>query len=143
MDAGGALFNKGEADDSARSTQMASVIGTEATITGDIHVTGSLRVDGIIDGDVSATRRIQVGSDGRVTGDLSAEQLKIAGRVEGHLEGEFVHLLPEARVAGSVRASRLVMEEGATLDGTCAMTSSSLSLEMGPARLEVVDPKHA
>jgi cytoskeletal protein CcmA (bactofilin family) len=120
---------------------MASVIGTEATITGDVQVTGSLRVDGVVDGDVSATRRIQIGSDGRVKGDLSAEQLQVAGRVDGHLDGEYVHLLPEARVTGSVKASRLIMDEGASLDGTCAMSAATPAEEGGPAHLEVVTPE--
>lgn len=135
------MFNKADAEESTGGGQMASVIGTEATISGDVRVTGSLRVDGTIEGDVSATRRIQVGADGRVTGDLSADQLQIAGYVDGHIEGEYIHLLSAARVSGSLQAARLVMEEGATLDGTCAMTAAAA--ESGPARLEVVNPKQA
>lgn len=129
------MFNRTEADASGRSFQLASVIGTEATIVGDVKVTGSLRVDGDVAGDVTATQRIQIGRDGTVNGDISAVELQVAGTVDGSLSGELVHLTPEARISGSVRAARLIMEEGATLDGTCAMTTKTTPA----AKLEVVE----
>ena len=77
---------------------MISLSGARLTITRDAHVTANLQADevvlsGHVEGDVVASKRIEVRSTARLTGDLRSPRLSIedgaliAGRV-GELQDE-------------------------------------------------------
>ncbi len=76
-----------------------------------------MRVDGLFRGRIYTEELLEVGEEGRIEGDLDAQNLVIAGFVDGRVRVRG-RLVVEAtgRVQGEVRASRLVVREGAKLD---------------------------
>ena len=133
------------------SISINSVVGKEARLEGNVKVTGAIRVDGEVEGNIEATERVQVGQDGMVTGEIRAQEISVTGKVNGKMSAsDLVHLLPGAKVEGSVATRRFVVEDGAIFDGSCEMerrrNEPSQESKNGKDRqkLEVVKPhQHA
>jgi cytoskeletal protein CcmA (bactofilin family) len=64
-----------------------------------------------------------IGATGNVDGDVFARSVVVAGRIEGQIVAqERAELLASAEVKGSVQAPKVVIAEGARLEGSVAMT---------------------
>src|SRR5690606_38648286 len=66
-----------------------SVIGPELVVTGNLESTGELQIHGDVEGDVYAAR-ILVSEQARVAGELVADEIIIAGIVQGSVRGNSV-----------------------------------------------------
>ena len=103
-----------------------TLIGEEAFFHGTLSAKGSLRVEGVFEGDISDAIDVEVGARGRILGNVAAEALTVAGEVVGNVvASRFVELLPTARLSGDVRTPKLRVDEGAFFDGVCAMGEGS------------------
>ncbi len=119
-----ALFKK--AAPSVDTTKVDTLIGAEAFFQGTLNVKGSLRVDGRVEGSIVGAQSVIVGAGGLVKGDVTADFIVVGGKVQGDVTAtELVELLAPGQVAGDLCAPRLLIEEGATFDGACRMTSKS------------------
>ncbi len=109
------MFNK-------KSVQkLETIIGNESTVTGELNIKGTLRVDGIIDGDIFADWVI-VGETGRVHGNVKSRGMVVGGRVEGNIDAsEIVELKGKGEVTGEICTVKLAMSEGAVFDGRSSM----------------------
>jgi cytoskeletal protein CcmA (bactofilin family) len=66
---------------------------------------------------------VTIGGTGDVVGDVMARTVVVAGKVEGQIRAlERAELLPSAAVNGSVQAPKVVIAEGAQLQGSVAMS---------------------
>ncbi|WP_424245777.1 cytoskeletal protein CcmA (bactofilin family) [Elusimicrobium posterum] len=99
------------------SGEHISVISAECNFQGVLNVQGSLRVDGKLEGSVDNARHIVVGEHGIVKGDLSAKTVILSGRVEGNVCAENLEVLSTSQIVGDIRAQKILVEEGATLEG--------------------------
>lgn len=92
------------------------VSGTK--LTGDLITNSSLRVDGEIKGDVKCEGRLVVGEEGLITGDLSAIEVELNGTVIGDINAQVLLTLHQSAVVkGDVSTERLVIEDGAKIEG--------------------------
>ncbi len=92
-----------------------SHISEQMTITGEIHFSGFLRLDGTVDGSLRGDH-LELGATGRFTGEADLQQLDCHGTIDGRVNADRVHLYRTARVAGSLGAVELSMAAGAVLD---------------------------
>lgn len=107
------------------SSEAVTLIGEEAYFHGVLAAKGSLRVEGVVEGDVTDAVSVEVGKKGRIKGNVAAETLSIAGVVEGDVVAtRSVEILAQARMIGNVRTPRLRVEDGATVDGSITMGAS-------------------
>lgn len=115
-----ALFNgKGGGD----GREAVTLIGEEAYFHGVIAAKGSLRVEGVVEGDITDAVSVEIGKKGRVKGNIAAETLSVAGQVEGDVVvSRSVELLAQSRLCGNIRTPALRIEEGAVFDGACDMS---------------------
>ena len=96
-----------------------SFIGSEVVISGDIATSAQLHVDGRVDGSVHCAQLCQ-GSSGVVAGDIVADEVRIAGLVEGTVSGKTVVLEASARVSGDIAYQTISIAAGARVDGRLA-----------------------
>jgi cytoskeletal protein CcmA (bactofilin family) len=107
-----------------------SLVGAGTVIEGKIRTEGSIRIDGKLHGDLSAKVNIAVGENGVIEGNVSARNVSLAGKVSGTVTAtEKLVLEGRSVMKGDIRATRLVVDEGAMFDGQCAMTTQG-----GPQR---------
>ena len=118
------MFNK-------KSVQkLETIVGNESTVTGELNIKGTLRVDGIIEGDIFADWVI-VGETGKIHGNVKSRGMVVGGRVEGNIEAsEIVELKGKGEVNGEICTAKLAMSEGALFDGHSSMKKTT-SLEGG------------
>jgi cytoskeletal protein CcmA (bactofilin family) len=97
----------------------ATVIGREIKFRGEISGSTDLLIDGEVDGVIRLTAaRLTVRADGRVRATIVAQDVVVVGLIEGEIRATGrVELRAGAVVLGDVFATRLSIEEGATLRG--------------------------
>jgi cytoskeletal protein CcmA (bactofilin family) len=93
-----------------------SLIGAEMTIGGHIASSGSLHIDGRVDGDVRCTSLCQSRS-GVIAGDLFADEARIGGLVEGTVTARTLVIEASGRVTGDVAYDTIAIAAGAQVDG--------------------------
>jgi cytoskeletal protein CcmA (bactofilin family) len=92
-------------------------------IKGQIFSSGSIRVDGKIEGELDVKGDILVGEKGKIKGDIKVENIMVAGAIDGNVQarGRF-EITSTGIVYGDVTSSIMTIEEGAILEGTSKMT---------------------
>ena len=101
--------------------KLETIVGNESTVTGELNIKGTLRVDGVIEGDVFADWVI-VGETGRLHGNVKSRGMVVGGRVEGNIDAsEIVELKGKGQVTGEICTTKLAMSEGAFFDGHSVM----------------------
>ncbi len=103
------------------SPKIETILGHGTQIKWELAVQGTLRVDGVLEGDVRADCVI-VGESGRIKGNVRSRAMVVGGGVEGNITAdEVVELQRNARVFGEIRAGKLSVSEGAIFDGQSRM----------------------
>jgi len=99
-------------------------VGKSITIKGDISGNEDLLVEGKVEGKVDLPEhQLTVGANGICEATVNAKTVIVTGRVAGDVTGlERVEIQSSGIVDGDVRAPRLVVEEGAVLNGSISMT---------------------
>jgi cytoskeletal protein CcmA (bactofilin family) len=102
---------------SKRHVLVPSVISADMHLIGNvISPEGALDIDGQINGNVRC-HTVSLRENGKVVGDIMAEQIYIYGIVEGTVKARSVTLYSTARVTGSIMHENLSIEDGAFVDG--------------------------
>lgn len=105
------------ASTTSRKVQMnPSVIASNMNVLGNIISDGVLDIDGQVDGNVRG-HSVTVRPDGRIRGDLMAEDVYIYGTVDGLIKASNVTLYASAHVNGTIMHESLTIEDGAQVDG--------------------------
>ncbi|HQT98472.1 MAG TPA: polymer-forming cytoskeletal protein, partial [Thermodesulfobacteriota bacterium] len=98
---------------------------------GKVSVKGTIRIDGILEGDVQADWVI-VGETGKILGNTRTRGMVVGGSVEGNIDAtEAVELKEKATMVGEIRAPKLGISEGAVFDGRARMKDDA-----EPARIQ-------
>jgi cytoskeletal protein CcmA (bactofilin family) len=109
-------------------SELATIIGQEASLEGRLTVKHAMRIEGQVKGELSSTDTITVGNTGKVEGTLTAENVVVGGQVDGNIKTTGrVTLEAGSRFTGDLEASRLVITEGATFNGHSAMPGAGAS----------------
>jgi len=108
-------------------------IGKSITIKGDLSGNEDLVVEGNVEGRIDLpNNQLTIGSNGNVKAECSAKSVVVIGKVAGNVTGvERVQIEATGSVTGDVKTPRLVVQEGAVLNG---------SVEMGPTRVASQGP---
>lgn len=108
---------------SAKSVNgLGTLIARNTTIEGKVKFTGTLRIEGMVVGDVIATDDkesiVEINVDGKVRGEVRSPDVVINGHVEGdvYAAGQLV-LASDAVVDGNVHYNLIEMEKGAQING--------------------------
>jgi cytoskeletal protein CcmA (bactofilin family) len=105
--------------------EVESLIGEHTSFEGTLKTEGSVRLLGTIQGEIESKSTIIVEEKARVTARLTAQQVTVAGQVDGQIvcEGR-VEIRPTGRVIGEINAGALIVQEGAYFEGNSKMATS-------------------
>jgi cytoskeletal protein CcmA (bactofilin family) len=103
--------------------RLSGFVGHGTVLTGETNFQAMLRVDGVLQGTVSSEAgTLIVGSNGQVDANVAVASATVNGTVNGDIVAtEKLHLGRTAKVVGNVQTPRIVIEEGAVLEGSCSM----------------------
>jgi cytoskeletal protein CcmA (bactofilin family) len=137
-----------ESDDFPQSSSMLTahhpvgfetVLGSSSTLKGDLRDQGNVRLDGIFEGTLEIDGNVLVGETGKITADIHAKNVSIAGAVRGDVSGKKVQLLRTARVWGDISATAISTEEGAFIEGKITMISHTATQGFDAAAVPLPD----
>ena len=111
-----------KAANGASPESVISIIGPGMKVVGDCVTDGTIRIEGSVEGEVSAGKAVVIGREGSVTGSVITQDAVVAGTIVGSLTVESrLEVQASSRIEGQVYARRLQLEEGAVLNGTVEM----------------------
>jgi cytoskeletal protein CcmA (bactofilin family) len=102
-------------------------IGKSIAIKGDLTGNEDLVVEGKVEGKIALPdNELTVGNNGDVSADVHAKSVIVIGKVSGNVSAtEKIEVQASGSVDGDVRAPRLIIQEGAVLNGSVEMTKGS------------------
>ncbi|TDI76270.1 MAG: polymer-forming cytoskeletal protein [Bacteroidetes bacterium] len=99
-----------------------NMIGEGTTVEGTLRAKDDIRISGRIIGSLVVEGKAIIAAGGEVEGDVNAGDADVAGRIKGEISVKGRLLLKStARVEGTIRTTRLIVEEGAIVEGKCEM----------------------
>ena len=109
--------------------QRMANIGKSISIKGDLTGNEDLEIEGKVVGKVELpNNQLTIGSNGTVQAEVMAKAVVIVGRVSGNVHGtERVEIQATGVVEGDVTAPKLIVAEGARLNGSIHMTDKAAS----------------
>lgn len=113
-------------------------IGKSARVQGTVSVSGTVRVDGFVDGVIDAEKDVIVGEGGLVTASITAANVTVAGELRGNVKASGrLEIARTGKVLGDVAIASFVVEEGAAFLGKCEMLETGA--HQPSAQLEPVE----
>jgi|JI7StandDraft_1071085.scaffolds.fasta_scaffold133012_2 cytoskeletal protein CcmA (bactofilin family) len=115
------MLNRTKSENPAIAANV-NLIGGGTQINGDVVAHGDIRVDGVLNGNLTGATRVVVGPEGRVNGNIHCTFAEIIGQVKGDVVlNETLTLRANARIDGNITIGRLIVESGAVFTGNCTM----------------------
>lgn len=98
--------------------EFPTIIGPDASFKGELNFEKGLRLQGKFEGKINTPGRLHVAREARLAADVDAGAIIIEGEVRGNLSAnDRIELKASARYEGDLRASKLVVDEGAVFSG--------------------------
>lgn len=131
MSSGNALSESESMARDIKEGRLSGFVGSGTVLTGETTFQAMLRVDGHLTGSItSKDGTLIIGSSGQVDANVKVAAAVINGTVNGDIIAtERLELGRTAQVAGNIQTPRLMIEEGAILEGSCSMIKAQENLE--------------
>lgn len=114
------MFRKEQLE--APPDKVNTIIGKDTFFKGTIKAKGLVRIDGEMEGDVETHGDVVIGESGRVSLEMKARNVAIAGHFNGSLEASGkLEIRSTGVVVGQIRTNGLVIDDGANFSGNCEM----------------------
>lgn len=119
--------------------RLSGFIGHGTVLSGEAAFQAMLRIDGQFTGQISSEAgTLIVGSTGQVDANVIVAAAVINGTVNGDIiAAEKIELGRTARVVGNIQTPRLVMDEGAILEGGCSMLKAREAIDKRDAETDL------
>ncbi len=122
---------------------LETIIGKGTQIKGDMTFSGTMYVEGMIDGSVVATNSddtLSIIQSGRIKGSIQAGNLVISGRVEGDIKATGkIEVAASARIDGNIHYTNIEMETGSQVNGQLVYQGG----EVTPIKKDAKDGKQS
>jgi cytoskeletal protein CcmA (bactofilin family) len=110
-------------------------IGKSIVIKGDLSGNEDLVIEGKVEGKVDLpNNRLTIGAGGQVSAQVHAKNVVVVGRVAGNVSaGERLEIQATGIVEGDVESPRLIVAEGAVLNGSVKMSAKGAAAQPRPS----------
>ena len=98
------------------SGTIPSIISDGTEFKGNVKSCAEIQIDGGLTGNVKADK-VLIGINGNVRGNITAQLVRICGKIEGEIKAETLQIVKTASVKGNVYKKTISIEPGAKLIG--------------------------
>jgi cytoskeletal protein CcmA (bactofilin family) len=110
------------------NTASRNALSTDVEIKGNLKFTGELTFAGKLDGEIQSEGALNLGDEAIVRGNINVNSVVVRGKITGNASAkEKIEIKSKAELFGDIRASKLVIEEGATFVGKCEVNPDKAS----------------
>ena len=107
-----------------------NVLSADVEIKGSIKFQNDLLVDGKVEGEIISPGNLVVGENAEIRGEIKTKSVTVHGKVFGNITvEERCELKARAVLQGDLKATRLVIEEGATFVGKSEVTPNRIAMK--------------
>lgn len=99
-----------------------TIVGADSHFEGKLTFERTAKINGKFDGEITGKGELQVAQNALCKADVRAGAVAVDGRIEGNVQaGDTVRLNGSGVVKGDISAAKMVMQEGASFYGMCAV----------------------
>ena len=99
-----------------------TIVGADSHFKGELTFERTAKINGKFDGTITGKGELQVSQNALCKADVQAGAVAVDGRIEGNVKaGDTVRLNGSGVVKGDITAAKMVMSEGASFYGMCAV----------------------
>jgi cytoskeletal protein CcmA (bactofilin family) len=117
-----------------------TLIGPHSQIKGELHLSGSTRIDGRVEGNITSAGEpvtVVISESAQIHGDIMAHRVLVAGKVSGQIHArERVELQANCRVQGDIKYGSIAIEHGAQVMGLLLQLDESVQELTGDRDLQ-------
>lgn len=124
-----AIFANNDKQFDAANTNGATIIAAGTRFKGELNSECHIHIDGEFDGNIHSTNTVLVGKNGIVNGDIFAERVIIGGISKGTIDSEFIEILPNGRIEGTIICNELYIEKKGIFVGESKIKNKSFEGE--------------
>lgn len=108
---------------------VSTFIGAGDRFEGTIEFSGTIRIDGFVNGKISSdSGTLIVGDKAVIEGDINVGNAIIRGEIKGMVEAQSrIEISPPANISGDINAPEVAIGTGVVFNGRCNMGSQNES----------------
>lgn len=126
--------------------EYGTIIGADANFKGDLTFESAAKLLGKFEGSITSKGKVHVADGANCKATVKAKEISVEGHIEGNVEaGDRVEIKTKGVITGDVTAARMIMADGASIDGHCRIgvngqptgargASHSVSTEIKPTQ---------
>jgi cytoskeletal protein CcmA (bactofilin family) len=119
----------------ADTSNEATVIGGDTHIKGEVTFQKSIRVSGTVEGSIQGEGELQVAKGAACKAQVDTSRVVVDGIIEGNvIARDTVQLNASGVVKGDIVAGKMIMTEGASFFGQCAVGPEAVKAVARPAK---------
>lgn len=117
-----------------------TLIGKETVFQGNLSATGTVRIDGRVEGEINCNGDLVIGETGVVKANVKARNTLLSGEVEGNLiaQGK-LEITTSGKLYGDVSVGKIIIDEGAVFKGRCDMKNEKAVEKKGDLKANNVE----
>ncbi len=120
------MFDKKENE--VRSEEIHTIIGRESSFEGKLVFDGVVRIDGSFKGNIQSKGKLLVGESAVLEAEIETGSLILSGEIKGNIAAaNRVEIKSKGRFTGNIKTPILLIEEGASFNGTSSMETQKIS----------------
>lgn len=114
--------------DTTHSNQgLETIIGPSVKVKGNFNSLGNVKVEGTLNGNLTTTGNVGIGSDAKIKANIIAREIQVSGSFDGTIKAtEKLILTSTAKVIGDIETKTLIIEDGAFFSGKCIMNNGQI-----------------
>ena len=116
--------------DTLTNSNTKNILASDVEIKGSIKFQNDLTIDGKVEGEIVSPGMLTVGENAEIRGEIKTKGVTVYGKVHGNITvEERCELKSNAVLNGDLKASRLVIEDGATFVGKSEVTPNRIAMK--------------
>ena len=112
------IFNKGDNERLPVSRSKTTIISEGSQIRGELRFSGSVHIDGYVEGNISCEGIVTVGKSGKVKGVITADKIIVKGFVDGNADCNIVEILEGGKFVGEIHYNQILIEPKGVFEGS-------------------------
>lgn len=113
------MFNKKEME---INVDFDVIVGSNTKIDGTIDSEGSIRIDGLLNGDIRAVGDVIIGANAEINGNINSKNIDISGIVNGNIVADLnLKIYETGRLNGDFECSSFHISDGGFFQGKCTV----------------------
>lgn len=116
------------------SQEYGTVIGPDANFKGELSFDSAAKLLGKFEGSINAKGRVHIADGSTCRATVKAKEVSVEGLIEGNIEAmDRVEVKNKGAITGDITAARMIMAEGASIDGHCRIGTNGHNNGVRPA----------